>query len=430
MRPGSVLRGGAYTLLIQGQAIIIRLAIAITLARILGPKNYGVYSFAYALISFLQVMPLNGLDSLLIRYGAHYLAAGNAAKFSGLLRTARNWAIYFSLFTSTLVLVGLHLPFVHDVGAFSPQVLETGVLLLLSLPLSTYYTAAIRSFDEGVIGQIPSVVIRPWIFFVFILLAKEWFRGVFTPNTALLCQGAGVFVAVAAGSMLLNRMRPSISRRVPEEFEVREWRSAILPLALVGGLMLINQQADLIMVGFLKGGMQAGVYRVSGQAANLISLPLVAANIFLAQRVSTFHTTQEMPRLKTLLKGSVRITFSISVSGAILLIVFGQTFLIHIFGPKYLAAYVPLVILTVAQVVNVGFGSVDIILTMTGRQRLAIRSAGTAAILNVALCALFVPAWGAVGAALASACALLCWNSLMFFFAKRYAGINTAIFGN
>ncbi|MHB1813814.1 MAG: oligosaccharide flippase family protein [Steroidobacteraceae bacterium] len=430
MRSGSILRGGAYTLLIQGQAIVIQLAIAITLARILGPKNYGIYSFSYALISFLQVMPLNGLDSLLIRYGAHYLAAGKPGKFSGLLRTMRSWALYFSLATSALVLVGVRLPFVHQVGAFSPQVLQAGALLLVSLPLSTYYTAAIRSFDAGVVGQLPSVVIRPWVFFLMILLTTEYFPRELTPNTTILCQGVGVFVAVAVGSILLSRMRPPASNGIPNEFEVAEWRSAILPFALVGGLMLINQQADLIMIGFLGGGVQAGLYRVSAQAANLISLPLTAANIFLAQRVSTFHTTQEISRLKAILKASVRITFAISVTGAMLLVIFGKTILTSVFGPKYLAAYLPMEILAAAQAVNVGFGSVDIILTMTGKQRLAIRGAGTAAVLNVVLCALLIPIWGAAGAAVAAACALLCWNSLMYFFAKRHMGINTAIFGH
>lgn len=430
MRRKSILRGGAYTLLIQGQAIIIQLAVAVTLARILGPKNYGIYSFAYALISFLQVMPLNGLDSLLIRYGAHYIAAGSLEKFNGLLRTTRRWAIYFSIFTSLFVVVGLQFRFIHGYGAFSPQVLQTGVLLLLFLPLSTYYTAAIRSFDDGVIGQIPSMVIRPWAFFLLVLLARKIVNGEITPNTAILCQGAGVFIAVVVGGILLSRMRPIESKEIAEEFEVAEWRSAILPFALVGGLMLVNQQADIIMVGFLGGGVQAGVYRVAAQAANLISLPLTAANIFLAQRVSTLYTTQEMSRLNAILKGSVRITFAVSVAGAILLISFGGVILNSIFGPKYLAAHLPLVILTMAQVANVAFGSVDIILTMTGRQKLAIRSAGVAAALNVLLCAVLIPRWGATGAALASACALLSWNTLMVQSAKHDLGINTTIFGH
>jgi O-antigen/teichoic acid export membrane protein len=199
------LRGGALTLLIQGQAIVIQLVIAIMLARRLGPQNYGIYSFAYALVSFLLVMPLNALDSLLIRYGAHYLATGSTGKFRGLLRTTRNWAIYFSIATSVFVVIVVHLPFVHDVGALSPTALQTGVLLLLSLPLATYYTAAIRSFEEGVVGQIPNVVIRPWIFFLLILLTKQYFPTELTPNIALLCQGAGVLVAASVGRILLGK---------------------------------------------------------------------------------------------------------------------------------------------------------------------------------------------------------------------------------
>ncbi len=429
MHRSSLLRGGIYTLLIQGQVIPVQLAIAITLARTLGPKSYGLYGFAFAVISFIQVMPLNGLDNVLIRYGAQYLAIGALNKYRGLLRRVRAWTLYLLMATSGFVILMDHIPFVHDVGAFSPQILTCGVLLLIFLPINTYCTSTIRSFDEGVAGQLPGGVVRPWAFLALIIIVKQIEPGLLNPCNALLLQGMAALAAVVVSGVYLKRCLPVKASREIDELDVKEWRSAILPYALVGGLMLINQQADMIMVGLLGGGLQAGIYKVSAQAANLISLPLAASNIFLAQRVAAFHARNEISKLKALLQASVRVTAALAICAAVPMIYFGKEVLVSVFGHGYLSGYPVLVILIAAQVVNVAFGSVDLILTMTGRQRLAVRSAGIAAVLNIVLCVVLIPIWGVTGAAISAACSIVCWNGLMLLSVRRNIGINVTIIG-
>ena len=428
-RPSNLLKGGAYSILIQGQAIPVQLVIAIVLARLLGPRDYGTYSFAYAAISFIQVMPLTGLDSLVVRFGAKYLAEDAEDKFRGLLSTTRNWTLAFAVITSLIVILGAHIPDAESLTAFAPAVLQSGVLLLLLLPLNTYFTAAIKSFDPGVIGQIPAAVIRPWSFLFLTLAAERLVAHGIDAIDAILLQGIAALLAVIYGGLALRRLRPKQHCSERNVSERQEWSKAILPFALVGGLMLINQQADLVMIGLLSGAVQVGVYKVSTSAANLVALPLTAANIFLAQRVSALHSTNAIAKLREILKKSVKLTFAVAAISASVLIFFGKYILSAAFGMRYVGAYFPMVILAIAQLTSVAFGSVVIALTMTGRQALAVRSSAVAAVSNIILCAALIPRLGAIGAALSAACSLVLWNTLMFLFARREIGINTTLFG-
>jgi hypothetical protein len=59
-------RGGAMSLLVQIQLVGVRLLTGILLARLLGPAEFGIYSFAFAAVALIQVIPNNGLDAAII----------------------------------------------------------------------------------------------------------------------------------------------------------------------------------------------------------------------------------------------------------------------------------------------------------------------------------------------------------------------------
>jgi O-antigen/teichoic acid export membrane protein len=99
-----------------------------------------------------------------------------------------------------------------------------------------------------------------------------------------------------------------------------------------------------------------------------------------------------------------------------------------LFGAEYAAAYVPLAILTVGQLVNAGKGSVASLLNMTGHERdtsrILIMAAGMSLALNFSL----TPMLGAIGAAIATAATLITWNVVMVRTVRRRIGIRASPF--
>jgi O-antigen/teichoic acid export membrane protein len=88
-------------------------------------------------------------------------------------------------------------------------------------------------------------------------------------------------------------------------------------------------------------------------------------------------------------------------------------------GAQFEGAYLPLLVLAAAHVATLWAGTTNVLLNMIGRERDVLVCAGVSATLNVLLCALAIPRWGMLGAAVGSALALVAWRILLSRFLRR-----------
>jgi O-antigen/teichoic acid export membrane protein len=118
---------------------------------------------------------------------------------------------------------------------------------------------------------------------------------------------------------------------------------------------------------------------------------------------------------------------------AVIIVLFGKTIL-GLFGPGFIIAYVPLVILLTGQTINAMSGSVGFLMTMTGYEKQAAWIIGTGATANIALNAVLIPLFGILGAArilgaaIATASTTALWNVAMLIFVRKRLGIDPTIF--
>ena len=426
LRSSPLFRGGAFSLLIQVQALPLQFLVAVVLARHLGPVGFGIYSFVGAAIGLVQVMPLSGLDQVVLRYTAQYCATSDWARLRGLWRLAWRASLVYAVPTAALALAFGLFGGAHGHGAISPPAIAASALLLL-LPTSTFYAAALRGVHPGVLSQVPGSVLRPWLFALFLAAALLLRPALLGPQAVLLLQGAAVAVVLLVTRNWLRRHRPPEVAQAPAQHDTAAWLRAVVPFALMGGLMLINVQADLLLLGVLGGARDAGIYRVAVQAASLVVLPLNAANLFIAKHVVTLHTHGDHRKLQRLLRLSARSTLLVAALVALAIAVGARWLIIPVLGAAYAGAYAPMLVLCAAQLINVGFGSVGLVLNMTGGEGAAARAAGVAAALNIALNLLLIPRWGSLGAATATLLTMILWNGLMYLQVRRRLGVGTSI---
>jgi O-antigen/teichoic acid export membrane protein len=77
------------------------------------------------------------------------------------------------------------------------------------------------------------------------------------------------------------------------------------------------------------------------------------------------------------------------------------------------------------QLGNAAFGSVGLLLNMTGNENQVARIVLQTALLNVVLNSLFTPFYGMSGAAIASTISILLWNALSFLRVRNSLGITS-----
>lgn len=423
------IRGAGLSLLIQLQFVLLQLLTGITLARVLGPAELGVYSFAYSVITILQVLPNSGLDNVVIRYSAAYRAQGHWALLGGLWRTALAASLIYGLLTAGVILSAVTFHWLPSMAALSTPVLAVAALPMSFMPLMIFLSAALRSISPGVIGQLPQFFVRPWLFLAGLGILLFWVPVTLTPELALYTQGGAIFSAVLIGGYWLWVRRPTQFDHSKLAYEFGRWWRSVLPFSMMGGLMLINSQTDLLMLGILTSAHDTGLYRVATTGSNLVALSLTAANLYIAPRISALYSQGKLQDLQGILKLSVRSSFGFSVLVAAFLWLLGKPLLGLIFGAAYQDAYVPLAILCLGQLVNVGSGSVGPILNMTSHEMGAVKIAGFAAILNIVLNGLLIPWLSDIGAAIATTISMAVWNILMAFAVKQRIGVNASLIG-
>jgi len=107
----------------------------------------------------------------------------------------------------------------------------------------------------------------------------------------------------------------------------------------------------------------------------------------------------------------------------LLMLAFGRPVLM-LFGPGFVAGYPVMVILAVGLMARASIGPAERLLNVLGQQRICALAYLVAFAVNIGSCFLLAPAYGAVGAATATASAFVVETVLLFLIAKRALGLH------
>ena len=157
-----------YSLILKLVSVGLAFASTAILARILGPADYGVYSYVIALVTLLTVPSEFGLPALIIRETASGMAREDYSAVQGVwVWSSRTTGII------SLSLVGLS---VITILLFRQSLagsrLETFIWALALVPLialGDLRGAALRGLKRIVSGQLPEFLLRPGIFVLLLL---------------------------------------------------------------------------------------------------------------------------------------------------------------------------------------------------------------------------------------------------------------------
>jgi O-antigen/teichoic acid export membrane protein len=313
----------------------------------------------------------------------------------------------------------------------SPQVLYTTEFMLLVLPvaaLAKTVAHAMCGLQRVVIGQAVDMLLRPLLVLLMVAVIFFVWPGLREPQIAMAAQLVATLIVLLAGVWALRQFLPDDVHGVPAQYRSRQWLKSALPFTLIGGAGIINNQADIIMLGWFRTSEEVGVYRVAVQGAALVILGLQAANAVVAPHFAQLYAKGDMAQLQRLVTLSARVILLAALPIALAFIIAGGPIVGRIFGAEFTASYLPLAILTAGQLVNASMGSVGFLLNMTGHERDTARTLWQAAVLNVVLNVILIPFYGMAGAAVASTTSLVVWNLVLRSLVWRRLGLNSTAF--
>lgn len=424
----NLMRSSLISITIKLIGIGFSLMTGIVLARVLGPEQYGIYSYVLAIVSILAIPAMFGLPSLIVRE----TAKSEVSQRWGLIRGLWYWANSITVSLSIIIaLIAMAMLWLSR-DSFTQLQLMTFAWGIAFIPLSSLAAlrgASLRGLKKVIQGQLPEQVLKP-LFFIVILISVSLLG-----NTKVTAQNAMMFNALSAGiafifgAWLLLRESPKQFKRVTKEYDSKAWIGSVIPLAMIAGLDIVVTQTDIIMLGFLSTATEVGVYRVAVQGAMLVTIGISATNMVMAPYLSKFSANYDMVKMKSIATQSARISFFIAFFSTLFFGFFGKELITLVFGESYITAYLPLFILAISQSINAGVGAGGVILNMNGYEKSTMFILFISALINVILNFIFIPLWGIVGAALATAIAIIIRKIITWYMVYFKLNIDSSIVG-
>ncbi|MCU0452751.1 MAG: flippase [Bacteroidetes bacterium] len=395
----TVARNTAFLLAAQILVKVFAFAALVVLANRLDVATFGLFNFVLAFASLFIPLADLGIDTVLVRE-----MAADQQRRSAQAGTA----IRLKLGTAALTFVVILAAYAVAPKAEAPaglMVLAAILVVLRSLPatISALFRARQLMAEDSLIQVSAKVVEFVAIGAALLLSASLW--GLYV------CLIAGSLVQLAATFYMARRRGFLSDLRYDRDMALRLVRGG-LPFAATGVSVMIYFHIDAVLLAYLVGEAETGLYRAATNVMFAASGFSAAVVLALFPMVAEYH---ERNRTETVRVAANAVTYSMALAFPI---AFGGTALASLLmGALYRSSYagaenVLLVLLwwlPISFVTNV-FGYV---LGAIGRQSTVLRVTIINAIFNVLLNLLLIPQLGAVGAAIATvATEVLGWTLL------------------
>ncbi|CAM3381402.1 flippase [Paenibacillus lupini] len=422
-------RGGGASFLINSIGMGLAMLLQIALARLLGVADYGIYAFVTTVVTFMVFPAKLGFDTATVKLVSAYRVKGDWPLIKGLLRRSNQIGFTLSILTA---IIGIAVVAWMDWGSGKQS--ETadhaktiayiaGFAAIPLLTLATLRQSALQAMKDALFAQLPEKIIRPvlTIGFVAALGASGVKLGA---ALALLCYLLATAVTYVIGAVVLKKRIGTQTASVVPSFETRGWLRLSSSLMVNAGMYLILGQLNVLMMGFMRGETESGLFSAAVRLAVLVSFMLTAVNMTASPLVSEMYAKGDMNGLQRVCRRTGRIGFAFAAVVFAYFVIFGH-WTLGLFGAEFTKAYPSLLILAFGQLFSAYCGQNGTVATMTGRQNSLTKILIAAAIVNAALNALLIPQLGMLGGALAATLSLIVWNSAAVLLVSRKPGVQT-----
>jgi hypothetical protein len=134
-------------------------------------------------------------------------------------------------------------------------------------------------------------------------------------------------MALAVSYVLLRRSFPRKIQQVEPVIKTRLWIVSAFPFAVSRGLVNLDQQIDVLMLGALDSAEAVAFYTVAQRGVQFISLLLLSVNVTLAPQIVNLYADGKREQLQRLLTQSARLVLFGSLPIALAFMVGGKLFL-------------------------------------------------------------------------------------------------------
>lgn len=397
----------------------------VLLARWLGPHNFGIYAYVLVIVTLLGLGFSLGFNSSGLRFVPNYLARKRLRRLSGFVRRSHGLVVGFSVF-GALCCAGLVLAFRDAIESYYVVPVLVGLLCVPIWTLLNQLESTARSFGWVNVAYVPGFIVRPLLLTIFVG-AVVWLHGAADAVTALWAlTGACAIAALVQGLLVVFGIRPHLAKVRPI-FHTPHWFAISLNFLMIDGFRMLLDNTDVLMIGKLLDPHNVAVYFAAIRSGGLVAFVSFSMLAFAVPKFAEIHSTGSRQDLQKFVTEVIHLMFWPSLLAAVALACLGP-FVLSLFGPDFAMGYPTMLVVLAGLVLRAATGPVEYLLNVTGHHRDTMKVYAVAAVASIGLNLLLIPAFGIIGAAIATYAAMLAGNVYLYILVKKRLGVSAFIF--
>ena len=416
---------------LTGTVFLIRVASAllafgsqVLLARWMGSFQFGIYVYVWTWVQLLgQAIDL-GLGTAAQRFIPQYREHGLIALLRGFVSGSRWAALGIAIAIAALAAGCVHLvePWLEDYMAIP---LYLACIVIPAYALANVQEGIARSYDWVGLSMMPVYVVRQAL--LMLLMGVAYLLQLpMSSVTAMLVTAVSVWLPTIGQLLMVNRRLTTRIERGPKAYDFKLWLATALPILMVGGFYSLLAYSDVLVLQHFREPSEVAIYYAAAKTLALVSFIYYSVSATTAHRFSGYYINGDRNGLSDFISQAVRWTFWPSLAATAVLLACGQPIL-ALFGPNFTEGYQLMFILAVGLLARAAIGPVERLLNMLGEQRVCALVYAGAFGVNIGLCFALIPWLGMLGAAIATASALVTESVLLFTVTRRRLGLHAFV---
>jgi O-antigen/teichoic acid export membrane protein len=380
---------------------LLRAALVIYAARILGPAEWGAFSYALSLVAFILIFSDLGIGAIVTRELAKNLGLSEKYFSTALFLKIILLAICVALILS----FGSYLSKIEGAKILMPFI----ALLLIFDSLRNFGFALSRALQKMQIEAINEIATNIFIvFFGFYVLFTSP-SGINLTVAYILGAAFGLLLIAASFWRYLKGLLSHFDYRL-----IPVILSSSLPFALASFLGAIMINTDLIMLGWLRTAEEVGFYSVAQKPIQLFYTlaAIFATSLFPA--LSKLTAPENKEGFKNLLEKSLRISLTFAAPLAFGGIILSNQIINLLFGESYSPASTAFQILLLTLIIIFPSIIISNSLLAYNQQKKFIKFSVLGALGNIFFNFLLIPFWGIAGCAVSTIFTQLIANAFIW----------------
>jgi len=388
----------------------------IIIARI-GPEEYGLLSLGLAFLGFITLFSLFGMQSGTLRFISYYRTTKEKEKLI-------NTLISISIFTGVLSIILSCLGFIFAeniaINIFHNIELSNIIRILMFgapfIVLSSIFLNVTNAFEKAEYDIISRSLIENIIKVTLTFILIYFGLGVIGATYAYTF---AVIVSFIAACFFLKKVIKNYKLKFGNIKQFKKIFQYSWPLLLSSFLSFVYLWTDSFMLGYFKDISIVGIYNVAQPTANFLYMFPYGLMVLFIPVITQYYVNKEEKGFKDIYQSTTKWILMFNSLIFIILLFLGKKLITVFFGPAYISAYIPLIILSIGYFIAYGVHNSYTLFLVYKKTKLVFMITLISSILNIILNLLLIPPLGLIGAAIATGSSYLFIGLIIILFSYK-----------